>query len=323
MKILHMTFHSGTSWDVEFVCLRLGHSIKSINGYPFKYEITKEEADIAWKEKGDEWSKYDIIIVTDTCVLSRSILQQDPEKRPWIVVVATNRYDFHMSDDLEFKELFKNAKRCTFLANNEFDKWYAEMNGIYVQKMIRAVGPVFGDLKTIENTENKIAIAPANANVSGVMPFLRDRNIKFELLENGNITPPGKETMPGKRIRNFKALCHFPYQYSIMSMIENIMHDVVYLIPSKAFFLKLTKKVGYGFGPTCGYKIEDTIHMAEWYQPYFADYIIFFDSFDHLVNIIHDNDLLDSYRHKIPNFREIHHSSIVKEWDSVLSQIKL
>jgi hypothetical protein len=75
-RVLHLSFHEGTRWELHMVGEALGISIdfeifpSSSSSFPHEdceqYNIDRETSARVWAEHGARWQHYDVVITSDT-----------------------------------------------------------------------------------------------------------------------------------------------------------------------------------------------------------------------------------------------------------------
>ncbi|KAJ3385929.1 hypothetical protein HDU80_000530, partial [Chytriomyces hyalinus] len=242
----------------------------------------------------------DVIIISDTLPdarpLLQSLLRQNPADRcsSHIIVELTNRFDWGIADFDEYHQLIwqlHHAKppNLHWVANNAFE------------------AKVMAD-DTLANPEFRIFRPSGFSNVPPNAVSPQDKTVALlRELDNSEVLATMRELqIPFNRIvgqyggphtlKQYRAYIEFPYQVSTMKLYENLAAGVVMLIPSHSFFKELVEKRIHAFGPwEMLRRMGPNWHeYMDYYIPELNPYINYFNSFDHLREILSSSKDLDT-----------------------------
>jgi hypothetical protein len=230
MKILHLSFHKGCINDFHYVCNKLGHECEVLSSFkecctnssidPLwepdskHYMITHDSAIKYWNRYKDYFYQFDVVVTSDTAILSRIFLQNGWTKP--LVIWICNRFDyFHAAKpDNEYFELFQRATKQP----NVQIIGYTAFENVYCRK---AYGIEVGDTVItpsggISDTYKFHVSRPDVANTLFVPPYHNDTkmmNLTAQLQSMGFSAYCGKYNGP-MDLTNYKAVVHIPYAWS-------------------------------------------------------------------------------------------------------------
>ncbi|KAJ3242325.1 hypothetical protein HDU81_005078 [Chytriomyces hyalinus] len=242
----------------------------------------------------------DVIIISDTLPdarpLLQSLLRPNPAERcsSQIVVELTNRFDWGIADFDEYHQLIwqlHHAKPANlhWVANNAFEaKVMADDTLANPEfRIFRPSG--FSDVppNVVSPQEKQMALMRELDN-SEVLATMRELQIPFNRVV-GHYGGP-------HTLKQYRAYIEFPYQVSTMKLYENLAAGVVMLIPSHSFFKELVEKRIHAFGPwEMLRRMGPNWHeYMDYYVPELSPYIYYFNSFDHLREILTSTKDLDT-----------------------------
>lgn len=323
MKILHISFHKGCQNDIEYVCKELH---QELNFMEFddgktrtcaKYNIGHDRANDCWNKYKDYFNKFDIIITSDTAPISRVFLQNYFEKR--LIIWVCNRFDYYDAASLDCKfpdqeyydliKSVKNRKNVTIMGYTPFENYYAKniRNVDIGELVIKPIGKVsdtysnFIETK-IENKQNTFFVPPYH-NDTIMM------NLSKKLTEIGILNYNSRYNGP-LDLLNFKGVIHIPYAWSNLAFFEAIQLGIVYFIPSKNFLFDLTKDKDFFWSPP--FK-SNVLELSEWYNPEHKNILVYFDSWDDLLNKTKNIDY-NYIRLNMKQFTINHTNKYIDEW---------
>jgi hypothetical protein len=277
MKVLAIGFHQGALNSLHSVLSPLVDIIIKllpIDKNYYHYNLTADKADYIWHCEKDYFNLFDVIITSDTAILSRIFLQNDYQGE--LIVWICNRYDYwDESDgtkiDREFTESLRHINnKVKIVSYSKFDQVYAMRNGIYVEDVLK---PVLKPIDTVKPNREKYYI-PDYQN-----------NYTFELAEK--CQKNGLEIISGRHkgfddLFNFKAIIHLPYHWQGVSEMEALSVGTPYYVPSKRLFFELLKSGKYWFQNMNDCNIW--IHICNFYDK--SNHAIFyFDSFEEITDL--------------------------------------
>lgn len=328
MKILHISFHKGCQNDIQYICDKLGIELDfmefddGITKTAAKYNIGHERANNCWNKYKDYFNTFDAILTSDTAPISRVFLQNNFQKK--LIIWVCNRFDYadYASLDCNFPDkdyydmirISKYMKNVIIAGYTPFENYYAKNIknvdiGNLVIKPLGLISNVYNNFVStnIENKKKTFLIPPYH-NENNFM------NLK-EKLESLNIkTYNGRYNGP-RDLAEFAGVIHIPYAWSNLALFEGLQNSIIYFIPSKSFFLQLSKMKNFWFQNS--YCI-DQIDLCEWYCQEFKDAFIYFDSWDDLKTKINK---LDYVEHKkiLQKIAENNYNKTIEIWRNIFN----
>ncbi|KAJ3023820.1 UNVERIFIED_CONTAM: hypothetical protein HDU68_008445 [Siphonaria sp. JEL0065] len=249
---------------------------------------------------------YDVIIVADTMPdfvldarpLLESLIQDKEEDRCQanLVMELTTRFDCGVPDNDRFAELiWKVTHSPTFKSNKLF--WVSnnplepldlsyETLATPEFRILRSTG--HSDLPANQISDSLVEMAVTREpEDSKITKFLKHFEIPVHKLGHFYGGP--------HTLAKYRAFIEFPYQVSTMKMYENLSAGVVQLFPSKTFLNELIVKKIHDFHPwdklqRVGYTWP---RYMDYYHPDVAPRVYYFDSFEHLKELLTMNETLD------------------------------
>ena len=281
MKILHLTFHNGCAFEIEGIMSTLGHTVTRIT--PERdYNIGHDRAAELWNKYGAEWSRYDLVLTSDTAPLARPFLQAGYQG-PLLIWIcnrfdyadqATNRVGF---PDSEFYDLFRAAldnPRVAIVPNTQFENVYCATKGISLCEPI--IKPTGIYAKTEINTnyleDPRCFVIPRHNET-----VLLDLSSKLNMMGIPSIMHNYNEP---SQIIQYKALIHIPYAWSTFAGFANAGAGLTTFIPTQRFLQELFFTNQNGWFQNWG---AASLDIAECYDPSNASFYCQFDSWNDLV----------------------------------------
>ncbi len=343
MKILHLTHHSGCLADIEYITTKLGHNITSVY-YDKGYNISHDLANSSWQEKKDIYNSYDVVITSDTAPLSRIFLQNMDEFKGFLIVWICNRFDFCDKKnnsvgfpDKDYYSLLRKSlshPRVKIIPNTEFDCYHTRRKNINVENfIIKPIG------KKLDNSINYVI--PKSIPEKKELFFIKNyhNDTIFVDLE----AKCKKLGIPAYRFKNrhggtsdiadFKGIIHIPYAWSTWLFFENLQAGIPYFIPSRKFLLRISiiqniLLLGKIFKKNFWFQNYydsilfnwDRLKIAEWYCAENSDVLVYFDSWNDLVEKINNTDFR-AQREKIKAWGEKHTTNTLQQWENVFDGI--
>ncbi len=325
MKILHLSFHKGCQNDIEYICNKLGLNVEyktftdGITKDNEIYNITHQRALDAWNNYKDYYRQFDLIITSDTCPISRVFLQNNWDKK--LIIWICNRFDYsHGSNsgfpDKEYYNLIndvKNRPNVKIIGYTPFENYYANnirnLNiGNNVIKPIGKISSIYSNYKSTIIDDKQDTFFVGSYHNDNIM-----MNLKEKILELGINVYNGRYNGP-LDLAEFKGVIHIPYAWSNLALFEAIQLGITYFIPSINFLKEL--KIGKSFFWSPPYK-EELLYLSEWYCDNHKDIIIYFDSWNDLVNKTNNFDY-NSHKEKLIKFGEQHENNMLELWREIL-----
>lgn len=335
MKILHLSFHEGCINDLKFVCDKLNiechvlsqfkdlNSNKNIDTLeePFAqhYNVTHQLADKYWNKYKNYFNSFDCIVTSDTAPLSRIFLQNNWTKR--LVIWICNRFDYTnypvrngKFPDPAYYHLLNNA----YKQQNVFIIGYTKFENIYANDIRKlsigynvitpsgGISKIYSD-NFVEKSEYK--------NTIFVPPYHNDTqmiDVKNKLNELGYDAYCGKYNGPCD-LCNYKCVVHMPYAWSNLALFEMFPLGIVYFIPSISFLKNLKVNRKFFWSPPY---VEDLLPISEWYDDRYKDLLIYFNSWDDLVEKINALNF-DEHKIKLKEFGKLHIENVCNSWNKI------
>ncbi|KAJ3394550.1 hypothetical protein HDU84_007724 [Entophlyctis sp. JEL0112] len=236
----------------------------------------------------------DVIIIADTLPDARPILQSLLKSNPAercrskIVVELTNRFDWGVYDFDQYHQLIWEVTQAKpenlfWVANNAFEaKVMADdCNATPEFRILRPSG--HSDVPEQDVSEEARSKAMMRElDKSEVLGTMLKMKIPFTRVV-GHYGGP-------KTLAKYKAYIEFPYQVSTMKFYENLAAGVHMLIPSPKFFKELIESRIHAFGPWEMLRRmgPDWYRHMDYFIPEFSPYVQYFNSFEHLKEILED-----------------------------------
>ncbi len=310
LKILHLSFHRGCIQEFDNIAAKLGLSVDSwwIQELPpgffdgvsvgnALYNVGHDRAERIWQLHHDTFEQYDLILTSDTCPLARIFLQNGWQKP--LVIWICNRFDYcdlasldcDFPDD-EYYELMKSAahkSNVRLVGYTAFEHYYAKSKGVDTGSLVITPCGV-GEKKA-----DSASLIPAQVNKGETFflpPYHNETHymdLSAFLTNLGICNYRGRYAGPGD-LMDFKAIIHLPYSWSNLAFFENMNAGIPYLVPSRDFFCKLALFGNY-FHPNLNALLEENLFgLSEWYSEDHAPILTYFDSWEHLADIVNTID---------------------------------
>jgi len=354
MKLFNIDQHISVIADLKDIFGMLGHTIvdKCLSGHHWVMGREKDSIPMLdgdnwcgfqerklWNEFYDTYAKdleqYDAFICCYPPIFA--MLYQRFNKP--IIIDIPIRYEYPCQssekDWNQFNDFLCSRNKLYLVANNRYDEKYTE-------NFLGESGPLVEYIPSLcEYTGEKYNPSSSECIYYSACPF--------EELEGSHIKWKHSRLKPGytwKELFSFKAIVHFPYNVSTMSIFEQYSAGVPIFVPSKRFALELYKNPKYRmfeqvswastFGRPAGSVIKgDNEHdpndftnleaMSYWldYADFYNEeefpFIIKFDSFDELKGLTRGNLFpVSALMQKRQDFRR---ERIIAAWDRLLKGV--
>ncbi|KAI8832420.1 mannosyltransferase putative-domain-containing protein [Chytriomyces cf. hyalinus JEL632] len=345
-RILYYNTHAGTKANMEYITGRLGLNLSHFNPDTVQgaWEMTQQRAEelVAEKFAASTCRHYDIVIIADTFphgrALVQSLLSDNPELKCGAQIVAelTNRFDWGLEHNRglwDTTQLHKALWRIESKAKGPKILW-TENNPLESRhladftwttpefRLLRPVG--FSPVPALEISEEEsklVAVYPADGMTPSPLTYI------LEKLEIPHKVLPKHYGGP-KTLAKYRAYMELPYQVSTMKLYENLAAGVVMLFPSKAFMTELVLKDIMFFYPALtmfrtGKDEPDWERFMDYYHPDLAPYFYYFDSFEHLREIILSPNPIDknNVRTEGPKYYEGIRNKTVRGWAHLINEL--
>lgn len=328
MKVLHITFHRGCQYDIEYVCEKLNLDIETLffqdyaaDIHPLdRYKVTEQRADLWWQDKEQFYQSFDVIITSDTAPLSRIFLQHIDELKPRLIVWICNRFDYAIEGDKKYCRLLNRLveqKRIKLIPYTDIERIYCKHRGVnVVEPTIKPIGHRIADRDIIP--PRAPAYMEEGDYENGFYVPMYHNDTKFMNLHE-HCRSLGVKTFHGTHrgadsLKRFKGIIHLPYAWSTLSFFESLALNIPYLIPSERFLSELESKDNFWFQTDFN---EDLLKLSEWYCDEHRDFITYFDDWDDLADKAENTDWA-KVREKVSVFSKKHHDETIKKWKEAI-----
>ncbi|KAI9350221.1 hypothetical protein BDR26DRAFT_891514 [Obelidium mucronatum] len=345
-SVLYYNTHGGTNMNMKGIMKSLSLELdifnpKQVTNYGMSHARAKALIDGGHVEY--ICSLYDIIIIGDTIPHGRALMQSLLERpnrqcKSKIVVEMTNRFDWDVKDRRAYyamvKQLvLKRRDKIYWVANNNVEQAFLEFLVQVKMPDVRILRPI-GTSKDYEYPTDLPAPSAENFasrthDTTNIFSILRDQ---FQIPIT--IFPFGHKYGGPKNLLQFKGFIDIPYQYSVMKFYENIAYGVPQYIPTPRLFeymletgLHYTHCIfpnllkQFPSGSEASVKLIPSFPQwsayMDYYDPLFAPYVYYFDSFVELQNMrLFSRDALDwkNVKEKGPEFYSKYRLSILEGW---------
>ena len=337
MKILHLGFHLGLSNELYYVSeqLNINMIFKKFTDGVYQddaklYNIGHNRAKLAWDNNKDFYNKFDMIITSDTCPISRVFLQNNYQG--YLIIYVCNRFDYYDGasldckfPDKEYYDLIKGAKErknVKIISYTEFEHHYArKYHNINIgYQVIKPIGKISDTFKKnnmdFKKIDRKISDTIVKKDLFFVPSYHNDTILLklSELLKELGINNYNGKYKGPEDIIDFKGVIHIPYAWSNLSLFEALQNGIIYFIPSMNFLLKLKTRGNFFWSPP--FSIED-LSISEWYSPYHKNILIYFDSWQDLKHKIKSTNY-DERKKIIKDFAKQHEEINIDKWKGIL-----
>jgi len=295
MKAFHISFHEGTINNVERAMLSIGHTVESVKS-TLPYYISRDNADKLWIQNENYFKSFDVLIFTDTTMLSRPALQNLHRYDGLVIVYITNRFDWgiwSIKDDDYFNTLVEASKnkRVRFCSDNRYDQYYASTFGIRFTfpDIVRLVTEIPDTFTMPQNS--KLFVYDKGSPYDIYVKYLNDNNIEHEVFSREKNKPFRDQ----QQISEFVGLFHLPYQANIQSLYENLGYSIIYIIPSKQFIKRLINECKWYYweeNEKTPEMVEKSVDFSEWYQPENEHLFIYFNDWNEINDKLANTDIL-------------------------------
>ena len=333
MKILHLGFNLNIANELYYVSEQLDLNLifkrftdgVNPNNSPKLYNVSYELAKNAWENNKDFYNKFDMIITSDTCPISRVFLQNNYNKK--LIIYVCNRFDYYDKSSLDcdfpdqdYYKLMANVKNCKnvkILAYTEFENLYAKK---YCEvdigsKVIKPIGKISSKFSKYDNISSIpkelikedlffVSTYHNNTQLIDLSKILNELKIPNYVGEYKNV----------KDLIGFKGIMHIPSSWSDISLFKILQLGIIYFVPTMNFLLKLKSKGNFYWNPP--FTVE-YLAMSEWYCDDHKNIIIYFESWQDLRNKV-KNTNYEKQRGIITQFMLKHEKICLDKWSRIL-----
>jgi len=337
MKILHLGFHNGLFNDLQYVSEQLELDMTYLKFTDGKttgsaiYNIGHDRAKTAWNNFKNFYNKFDLIITSDTCPISRVFLQNKFKGK--LIIWICNRFDYcdQASNrcgfpDSEYYQLLKDAKNnknVKIFSYTKFEHIYTKNKGINIGELIIKPCGFISELFKKNNlsfkSENKIPNNIDKKTMFFVPPYHNDTimiNLSSILNNKGINNYCGKYAGPSNLI-DFKGVIHIPYAWSNLALFESIQLGIIYFIPSMKFFEELRSQNRGQFFWSPPFK-RIYLSESEWYCEEHKHIFVYFSSWKNLKRKIDTTNYIEK-KNYIKIFGKKHNNEMLNKWRNALT----
>lgn len=319
MKILHLTFHGGCALEIEGIMSTLGHHVNTIRPEAC-YNIGHELAEKLWFKYGMEWSRYDLVITSDTAPLARPFLQHNYQK-PLLIWIC-NRFDYadqasnHCGfPDPEFYELFQAAlgqPHVAVVPYTHFESVYCDYRGIKLREPVIKPTGVYArsSFRADCPEDHRCFIIPRHNET--IMLNLAETLNQMEIpAVTHNYTHPSE-------IVQYKAVVSIPYSWSTLAGFANAGVGLTTFIPTQRFLRELFKNSNWFF-PNLGLKTA-RLADAESYDQANSGFYRQFDNWEDLKAQLGTFRKTESTPHVLAAWQN-HFTQQLARWSNLLERL--
>lgn len=355
MKFFNIDLHISIIADMKKIFSDLGHEVRdlSLSNHTWVFNRQKDSvpmldngrwnhitpqqfSDEFYSEYKDKLNDYNGFIVTYPPTFSllydkfdKPIIINNPIRYEWPFSFRKNDWDYFN----DYLRKGVDSGKIILVANNLYDKKYMEE---FIGRDVQHI-PSLCDYYMEYYTPTK-------------EEFIYYSKGKFNEIKSKKIVH--KDDLFGNHkhsdLTKFKGIIHFPYQISYMSIFEQYTSNIPLFVPSKDFLFKLYKDRRQGilkeiswnsdynresksfidyngvYDPNDYLNFEgvyDWLQYADFYDTEWMPYIIQFDSFEHLEELVETIDT-NEISNKMKEFNKIRKELIYNKWDKLL-KVKL
>jgi hypothetical protein len=241
----------------------------------YYYNMTQGRSDALWEKEKDYFNSFDTIIVSDTIPLSRPLIENYEGR---IILWITNRFDYGDTKDPDtfpeddYYELMRVYRpNVKVIANNHFDRFYAEDRGVLVNEVIKSATPPH----------------PKVEKDRYYIPVYWNDNL-FELADKCKHLNPLTGRYGEGQLDTFKAIIHIPYTWSSIALYDALAAGVPYYVPTIEFLLQLFPTENFWF-QDANY-LKKYWQLCEFYRKENSKFVKYFNSFDDIKDIEINHD---------------------------------
>lgn len=349
MKFFNFDLHISVIEDIKHIFKQLGHEVDSccISGHKFVFNNATKPLDIIhqlnWQQLNpdicnsfynrykNELSQYDGFIVTYPPAFSLLFAKFN---KPIIVYIPI-RYETPFTKNPEllkwFNSFLKNSidsKQIILIANSKYDQKYCEF---YLER----------PCKYITNWCDYGGLYPKWSGIDNRFLLFNQSTINIQssrIINRDILQKPYK----WETIESFKGIMHLPYNISTMSIYEQYTANTPLFFPSEEFLLQLVKQNTnvlsdiswnqyHNLPPTIGDNpnnynniniLKKWLPLAEYYNQESMPYITYFNSFDHFVKMIKNEEVnFNDISNKMKTFNEVKKINIHNKWKEIIDKI--
>jgi hypothetical protein len=233
-----------------------------------------------------------------------------------IITIACTRFDFPIKiEDVDWliqglQRLKKNGQLIS-VANNLLDKHYCEKFLGFEWKYISSLCDY---MQVRYRPEFKKFITWQRADIEPIQSELIDYNFSI------------RKKYLRTEISKYLGVVHIPYNLSIMSAFEHYYQSIPLFFPSQNFqekmYLQSDRMLSEILFPNTILTFSpELIAFADWYNSENMPFINFFESYEHLNELLSSTNLLN-VSESMSKFNVVRESKVYSQWDAILEKLK-
>lgn len=336
LKILHLGFHKGLANELYSIAKELDLKLiyKSFHDGVSKgsavYSVGHEKAKKAWDTFKDYYMKFDIIITSDTCPISRVFLQNGWPEIPGkkLIIWVCNRFDYYdkaskdcLFPDREYYDLIRQAnkrKNVHIMGYTAFENFYGKFirNVNFGNDVTEPIGMLSDKVWNYKSNPNRIINGKPIKDLFFIPPYHNDTKLINMASKCKSLKIPcynGRYNGP-LELADFKAVIHIPYAWSNLALYECFQLGVIYFIPSLKFIQDLSKNRKFFWSPPFNTK---WLYLSEWYNEKHKHLFVYFDNWEDLNKKIKTTNYSEMKK-RIINFGKQHKEITLTKWKKLI-----
>lgn len=316
MRILHLTHCLEWFKDhFDYICQQTGHTGETQHISDFG--LTEEKANALWAQHKDYYESFDAIFVSHLATLSRIFLQNNWKKPLYIWLCF--RFDHFDPTTGTDKRAYQNLIKEARLKPNVKFRAAAEHDRLHIQRVLGEFPVDTVPPFVYINNEGKVRI-PCDDKLFVVSKHNETifMNLKAKMDELHIPAYKHRWQDGAPDLRGVLGVLHIPYTFLTRGLMENLALENVFFLPSLEFFNTLRQK-NYFFWDVQG---PSDVHLSEWYRDMNRHLFVYFQSFEHLKQIMDSPNLgtlLKIKKQDIRMFNKIHNEVALSGWKEFLS----
>lgn len=335
-KILHLGFHQGLENELYSLSneLKLDLIFKNfhffLNNGSADYSVGHDKAKIVWDKFKDYFTKFDIIITSDTAPISRVFLQNGwPEiSGKKLIIWVCNRFDYFdnaskdcLFPDREYYDLIRQAnsrKNVHIMGYTPFENYYGKMikKVNFGNDITKPIGILSDKVWSYKSNPNRLLNDNPIKDIFFIPPYHNDTkmmNLSQQLTNLGILNYSGRYNGP-LELSDFKGVIHIPYAWSNLALFEAFQLGIIYFIPSLTFMKQLSQNRKFFWSPPFN---KNLLYLSEWYCEENKDMFVYFDNWKDLQEKILTLDY-EVKKNKILEFGKNHKEQMLNKWKKLI-----
>jgi hypothetical protein len=330
MRLFNLDMHISIVHDIKHIFQNLNHTVESVNlsGHTWVNgekqgkikvvnarnwkTIDQDMCDRFYRKYKNKLNHYDGFVHSYPPAFA--LLFEKFEKP--IITIACTRFDYPVQADRlnwlvnGLQRLHRNGQLIP-IANNLLDKHYCDD---WFGFEWRHISSLCDYMETKYRPEKNKFIT---------WQRVEDKPIRSELVDYSFSI---KEQYDRSEISKYLGVVHIPYNLSIMSAFEHYIQAIPLFFPSQKFqeilFRDSQNMLGEILFPNSPLTFSpNLIKLADWYDSSNMRHVSFFESFDHLSELLHSSKLGD-ISESMSMHNKIRKVNVYSKWREVLEEIK-